>query len=233
MKMWVGNVGKLFSLTFVLFHSLWIYGHDFEADSIFYKRQGKDRAFVTYYEYGKYAGHVAIPSVVSFKDKKYEVVGITQDAFAGSKKLIAVVMPNSIEKMGYSVFSRCTALNSVVLSESVAHIPECTFYDCRKLTCVNIPEGVVSIGDMAFSGCVSLETITLPTTIKSLSNSVFFSCTNLKSVVCRAVSVPTLGRAVFNNIPIDEAVLYVPASALEEYKKADQWKNFGTILPME
>lgn len=233
MKMSVCNMARLFSLMIVFFHSLWACGHDFEVDSIFYKRQGRDRVYVTYYEYWKYAGRVTIPSEVSYKDINYEVVGITQDAFAGSKKLIAVVMPNSIEKMGYSVFSRCPALTSVVLSTSLVHIPECTFYDCRKLSCVNISEGVVSIGEMAFSGCVSLKTITLPSTIKSLSNSVFFSCTGLKSVVCRAISVPTLGRAVFSNIPLDEAVLHVPASALEEYKKADQWKNFGTILPME
>lgn len=233
MKILKNSAAKILFLSFLLSQTLWTYGHDFETDSLFYKRHGRENAWVTYYEFGKYAGHVKIPSEVSWRGKSYEVSGVTANAFSDSKKLLSVEMPNSVKTIGYYAFSRCVALTSVVMSESLTHIPECAFYECRKLTSINIPENVVSIGEMAFSGCVSLETIKLPSTIKSLANSAFFSCTNLKSVVCQAVSVPTLGRAVFKNIPLDEATLYVPASALEDYKKSNQWKDFGTILPIE
>jgi hypothetical protein len=34
-------------------------------------------------------------------------------------------------------------------------------------------------------------------------------------------------------MPLSEATLYVPAESLEDYKAADQWKEFGTILPLD
>jgi hypothetical protein len=46
-----------------------------------------------------------------------------------------------------------------------------------------------------------------------------------------AENVPTTGTGVFSNVPISSATLYVPASALNAYKAANQWKEFGTIRP--
>jgi hypothetical protein len=34
-------------------------------------------------------------------------------------------------------------------------------------------------------------------------------------------------------MPLAEATLYVPAQSLDDYKAADQRKEFGTILPIE
>jgi hypothetical protein len=34
-------------------------------------------------------------------------------------------------------------------------------------------------------------------------------------------------------MPVSEATLYVPAESLDDYKAAEQWKEFGTILPIE
>ena len=34
-------------------------------------------------------------------------------------------------------------------------------------------------------------------------------------------------------MPLSEATLYVPAQSLDDYKAAEQWKEFGTILPIE
>jgi hypothetical protein len=47
------------------------------------------------------------------------------------------------------------------------------------------------------------------------------------------VEVPELESDVFSNTPITEATLYVPAQSLDDYKAADQWKDFGRILPLE
>ena len=45
--------------------------------------------------------------------------------------------------------------------------------------------------------------------------------------------MPELGGGVFYKTPFFEATLYVPAQSLDDYKIADQWKDFGTILPIE
>ena len=38
---------------------------------------------------------------------------------------------------------------------------------------------------------------------------------------------------MFSNTPITEATLYVPEQSLDDYKAAYQWKDFGSILPLE
>ena len=45
--------------------------------------------------------------------------------------------------------------------------------------------------------------------------------------------MPEIDNNVFFGIPLSDATLYVPASALEDYKAADQWRDFGTILSLD
>ena len=61
----------------------------------------------------------------------------------------------------------------------------------------------------------------------------FWGCESLKTVICEAIEVPELGDDVFYDMPLSEATLYVPAQSLDDYKAADQWKEFGRILPLE
>jgi hypothetical protein len=42
--------------------------------------------------------------------------------------------------------------------------------------------------------------------------------------------VPSTGSYVLDNIPLSDATLYVPASALESYKATAPWSGFGKIL---
>jgi hypothetical protein len=52
-------------------------------------------------------------------------------------------------------------------------------------------------------------------------------------MICEAINVPELAQQVFYNLPLASSTLYVPAESLEDYKLALQWKDFGTILPIE
>ena len=36
----------------------------------------------------------------------------------------------------------------------------------------------------------------------------------------------------FLGVPIESDTLYVPEISLDKYKAAEQWRNFGTILPI-
>ena len=69
----------------------------------------------------------------------------------------------------------------------------------------------------------------------------FADCQNINTVTCLAKNVPTAAESVFEtrfwdysnpNKILQNATLYVPASALNAYKSADTWKSFGTILPI-
>ena len=90
---------------------------------------------------------------------------------------------------------------------------------------------MTTIRDYVFEGCSSLTSIVIPasvTSIEFIGYDSFFT-----TVVCRAENVPELHYKSFTYVPTSKATLYVPASALEKYKAADQWKDFGTILPIE
>ena len=116
---------------------------------------------------------------------------------------------------------------------SVTSIGEYAFYCCSSLTSVTIPNSVTSIGNDAFSNCRSLTSVTIGNSITSIGNWAFYDCSSLKTVICEAIEVPELGGDVFYDMPLTEATLYVPAQSLDDYKAAEQWKEFGTILPIE
>ena len=53
------------------------------------------------------------------------------------------------------------------------------------------------------------------------------------TIICEAIKVPALESYVFYDRDLTEATLYVPAQSLDDYKAAEQWKEFGKILSLE
>ena len=96
---------------------------------------------------------VVIPSVSPNGDT---VTRIGYDAFYKCTSLTSVVIPDSVTSIGSYAFCYCTSLTSVVIPDSVTSIANSAFYVCTSLTSVEIGDSVTSIGDSAFSGCISL-----------------------------------------------------------------------------
>ena len=122
---------------------------------------------------------------------------------------------------------------NTIIPESVTSIGNSAFWGCSALTSIVIPESVTSIKGYSFWGCSALTSVVIGNSVTSIGENAFYGCSALTTVTCRAENVPRLGSDVFSDVPQSEATLYVPASALEAYKAADQWKDFGTILPIE
>lgn len=106
------------------------------------------------------------------------------------------------------------------------------FRDCTTLTSVIIPNSVTSIEFNAFSGCSDLTTITIASSVRNLLGEVFYNCLKLKEVYCLAEVIPSAEVYTFSNINLQNAILYVPAASLEDYKANAPWSEFGTILPL-
>lgn len=77
-----------------------------------------------------------------------------------------------------------------------------------------------------------IKRIELSSHVYSLGAHLFNSCTALKTVVCHATSVLRTGTGTFENVPLSSATLYVPSSALDNYKADEVWNDFGTIWPI-
>ena len=200
----------------------------------------------------KYTGKVTIPATVTYDGVTYSVTSIEAYAFSGCSGLTSIEIPNSVTAIGSSAFTGCSGLTSVTIPNSVTTIGMEAFYgcsgltsvtipnsvttieyhafrDCSSLTSIIIPNSVTSIGVNAFYGCSGLTSVTIPNSVTSIGLHAFSDCSSLTSVTCEAISVPTTGGSAFSDVPLGSATLYVPASALDAYKTAEQWSEFGTI----
>ena len=143
------------------------------------------------------------------------------------------IIPNGVTSIWNYAFGGCIDLTAVIIPESVTSIGDDAFADCYGLTSITIPNAVTSIGEGAFSYCENLTSVTIGNGVKSIGEYAFAWCSNLITVVCHAAVVPSVDENVFYEVPTSSAVLYVPAESIDDYKAADQWKEFGTILPLE
>ncbi len=124
------------------------------------------------------------------------VVEIGDEAFSENKYIRKVIIPDTVEVFGESVFYSCKSLEHVVFSPSVINIPRLTFKFCQKLKKVEMSDSIVSIGNGAFSGCVSLEEIQLSANLRTISHYAFEGCQNL-SAFSLPPSVRTIGMNAF------------------------------------
>ena len=132
----------------------------------------------------------------------------------------------------YGTFSGCSSLTSVTIPSSVTSIGPDAFKGCLNLNEITIPNGVNSIGSAAFSGCTYLNYITIPNSVNSIGEYTFYDC-RLKEVYCYAEKVPSTNTNAFQNCYPQNATLFVPASAINDYKATAPWSEFGTIKAID
>lgn len=95
---------------------------------------------------------LVIPAVVSDGEKEYTVKGIGDYSFLKTG-LKSVVIPNTVEEIGYAAFENCYSLKSVNIPSSVTTIVSRAFWNCKKLESLFIPASVTSIGTEVFNYC--------------------------------------------------------------------------------
>lgn len=110
------------------------------------------------------------------------------DSLRGWRGFARVALPQSLESVGPSAFSGCTALQT--LETAARSIGSRAFMDCAALERVTLT-GTVSIGAEAFARCVSLREVRLPDSLVSMGaddseecvrGAVFADCDRLASV---------------------------------------------------
>lgn len=161
------------------------------------------------------------------------ITDIGNYAFVYCDSLKFIAIPNSVTTIGEAAFAECKSLESIIIPNSVTTLGYGAFIGCSSLSSITLPNSISSIDGEMFASCSSLTSITISESITSIESWAFEACSTLTTIICKAVEVPTLGKEVFYDMPLSEVTLYVPAQSLDDYKAAEQWKDFGTILPIE
>lgn len=183
------------------------------------------------------------------------ITNIGQYAFYYCTSLSSVTIPSSVTSIDSYAFYCCYALTSITIPSSVTSIENGTFYECHSLTGVTIPSGVTSIGQYAFNNCYALASITIPSSVTSIKSYAFRYCYSLASITIPSgvtsimdsafnscygmaeyhflpTTPPTIQSTVFGNIQSD-CIIYVPSSAVDDYKTATNWSTYASYIQGE
>lgn len=100
-------------------------------------------------------GAVEIPAEYEGKP----VTKIAAEAFAESRVMTGITLPEGLLEVGDKAFFGCAALTAVAVPDSVKKIGDYAFYGCAALKSANLGAGVETIGAEALGYCVSLAKI--------------------------------------------------------------------------
>lgn len=173
-----------------------------------------------------------------------------------SPKIINIVFPNSITKLGNyqhqqniylqsvtfpqnaqfthipsSIFNGCSALDNVVIPNSVIQIGNSAFYYCTNLTNITLSKSLTNIGSGAFNYCSALTNLTIPASVKTIGSSNALNIgtnTNKATFTFLSTTPPTIDKTSFSVININKII--VPKGCGEAYKSATNWANFADYI---
>ena len=144
----------------------------------------------------KYQDNVVIPEEVSYMNNILKVTRIGLSAFAYSRELTSVKIPNSVTNIDKYAFGQCRSLTSITIPNSVTNIGHGAFQGCSGLTSVTIPSIVTSIGNSAFASCFGLTSVTIGNSVTNIGAKAFSQCSRLTSVTIPN-SVMSIGSDAF------------------------------------
>lgn len=182
--------------------------------------------------------------------------GLTQigiKAFAGCSSLSSVSFPEGLSDLGTGCFKDCISLTSVSLpkkltlicpelfwdccnltsvtmSDNVESIGECAFYNCRSLSSISLSPNVTNISHGAFSGCRSLSSISLSPNLKYIGDYAFEGCKDITSIDACMLTPVKITKETFEEEVKANAYLYVPQGHLQDYKRAEVWRDFREMI---
>ena len=128
---------------------------------IWYYTTTNGNGAITIMGYNGHGGALPIPDRIPETTNGLQVTCIGDAAFAFSRSLTSVTIPNNVTNIGVVAFRDCTSLTSVTIGTNVTSIRDGAFTACTGLTNITIPNSVTSIGQDAFSDCYSLTNITI------------------------------------------------------------------------
>lgn len=138
-----------------------------------------------------------------------KIENIKDNAFRDNEYIETAVLPLCNMTIGANAFRGCSNLKSIDVGYTLSD---------------NIGKDTLCVS--AFADCHALKTATIRSNIKVLQDSVFANCTSMDTIICYSPIPPICCEDVFYDIDTSTCKLFVPNTALEQYKVANGWKDF-------
>ena len=152
-----------------------------------------------------------------------KAVKIGDFAFYGMKNLTEIVLPDTVETIGITVFAYCSKLERMTLN-NVTVIGSSAFQGCTSLKAVDFGNKLKTIGAAAFAS-TKLQTVDLPSTVTEIGANAFNGISNLRTIIVRTTgTVLTYNTSMFTGCSA-YAKVFVPDELLSSYKS--KWSQLG------
>lgn len=178
---------------------------DFEVNGLYYNvvdlaNRTCEVTFDTPYYSSYNQDEIVIPESVQYQGRTFQVVGISHDAFNGSKLVKKLTIPKSIKTIGKNAFSGCSGLSELNIDNQIENVQA----DLSKLPLTTVKftgvgksipnwlknnnnlknvvfdcSNVEAVADSAFYNCTSLTTIELPHFVKQIGTASFEGCKSI------------------------------------------------------
>lgn len=111
---------------------------------------------------------------------------IKDDEFRERADIEKVIIPGTVDSIGFYAFAGCRSLKEVVMKEGVRVIWEHAFSGCSKLKRIHLPASIETICSSAFSYCKGLQEAVVPSNTH-IDKYAFSGCDSLKKVIIRDI----------------------------------------------
>ena len=115
------------------------------------------------------SGNLEIPATVKYKGATYYVTSISEGAFAGADKLIAVSIPSSVGQIGERAFSGCLKLTDIVFPSCKPKIGDSAFEKCSALSSISFGSDWTTMDLHLFADSDSLKTVFVPARVMKIT----------------------------------------------------------------
>ena len=103
------------------------------------------------------------------------------------------------------------------------------FQGKTQLNTIEIPDEVTRFGYACFADNCGITSITVPANVITFDAYVFSGASSLVEVTMVSETPPSIGSGTFNNHNAN-LVIRVPASAVDTYKNATNWRTYSSLI---